>query len=89
MHDGQVDRHSDFLYIFEGNIPLHILTMRGNYQLRVDLEDWDGNKSFANYQIFRIGSPLDIYWLEIAGYSGTAGKSKKQSHNGSTMMFHY
>lgn len=72
-----------YLIYFAGNIPLHILTFRNNYKLRIDPEDREGNKSYANYQLFRIGSPLDLYKFEVVGYSGTAGTA----HSAMAVLF--
>ena len=49
--------------------------MNGDYKLRVDLEDNNGVKVYAEYSIFKVNSEADLYRLIIAGYSGTAGNS--------------
>ena len=42
--------------------------------LRVDLEDFDGNRSYAEYTSFRIGDAESNYTLSIdSNYYGTAG----------------
>ena len=60
--------------IFEGNFPLFIITSQGHHELRVDLEDWEGNTRFAKYRIFNIGHPAELYNLTTLGYTGDAGK---------------
>ncbi|XP_043209075.1 angiopoietin-related protein 7-like [Amphibalanus amphitrite] len=50
------------------------LTSSGRrYELRIDLEAFDGNRSYATYQQFRISSEEDGYTLSCTDYSGTAG----------------
>ncbi|XP_021967106.1 techylectin-5B isoform X2 [Folsomia candida] len=54
---------------------IHALTKAGYTQLRVDLEDWEGNKAYAMYNEFKVGGALDKYNLTVGGYNGTAGDS--------------
>ena len=63
----------DVAQFVSGNYQLNIITTNGNYELRVDLEDWEGNTSFAEYKIFRISDNLQKYTLNVDGYFGTAG----------------
>lgn len=37
------------------------LTSRGNYSLRVDLQDWEGNEAYAQYAHFQLGSEGQLY----------------------------
>ena len=62
------------IYLFEGNLPLFTITRQGHHELRVDLEDWEGNTRFAKYRIFNIGHPAELYKLTALGYTGDAGK---------------
>ncbi|XP_064103455.1 techylectin-5B-like [Macrobrachium nipponense] len=68
-----------------GNILLWALTNVDNetsYELHIELEDWSGNRRFARYRGFRIGSERDAYRLYHANvYFGNAGDSM-YSHNG-------
>ncbi|XP_035684868.1 ficolin-2-like [Branchiostoma floridae] len=67
-----------------GNDMLHQLTSQAQYELRVDLEDFEGNSAYAQYQVFTVGSKADQYRLNVGGYSGTAGDSIAPAHhNGS------
>ena len=61
---------------FIGNEMLYLLTSKRNYKLRIDLEDFEGNKRFASYETFSISSSANNYTLEVDGYSGDAGKCK-------------
>ncbi|XP_063420834.1 ficolin-1-like [Mytilus trossulus] len=52
---------------------IYRMTMNDNYKLRVDLEDNNGTKVYAEYSTFKLNSEADLYRLIIAGESGTAG----------------
>ena len=55
---------------------IHRFTKEGsNNTLRVDLGDFEGNTSYAQYSTFSIGDNTTYYTLTIGGYSGTAGDS--------------
>uniref|UniRef100_A0A6J0UVX8 Angiopoietin-4 isoform X1 n=1 Tax=Pogona vitticeps TaxID=103695 RepID=A0A6J0UVX8_9SAUR len=56
-----------------GNEAVHLLTSQGAYSLRVELQDWEGNRAFAQYEKFRLGSERQRYRLFLKGYTGTAG----------------
>ena len=58
-----------------GNELLHRLTKERPMQLRIDLEDFDGNTAYALYNEFQVGAEEDKYRLHVFGYSGTAGDS--------------
>ena len=45
------------------------------YELRVDMEDFDGEKRHAAYHVFRIAPEVDGYRLSVSNYTGTAGDS--------------
>ena len=52
------------------------------HSIRVDLGDFDGNTSYAQYTTFSVGDSTTEYNLTIGGYSGTAGDALIKSHNG-------
>ncbi|KAM9315163.1 fibrinogen-like protein 1 [Pholidichthys leucotaenia] len=56
-----------------GNDPLHYLTSQGNYEMRVDMEDFEGNQRFAEYKNFRVDDEKDQYQLHLGEYLGNAG----------------
>ena len=58
-----------------GNDNLHRLTTTDEVILRVDLEDFEGQKVYAEYMSFKVADAADKYKLLIAVYSGTAGNS--------------
>ncbi|XP_078686985.1 microfibril-associated glycoprotein 4-like [Branchiostoma floridae x Branchiostoma belcheri] len=70
-----------------GNDKLHQLISQAQYELRVDLEDFEGNSVYAQYQVFTVGSEAEHYTLTVGNYTGTAAgtyksKTMDSSHNG-------
>jgi len=66
------------LLLCAGNDNLHLMTSIKPQRLRVDLGDWEGNTSYAEYNNFTVGSAADKYRLASLGtYTGTAGKKPK------------
>ena len=43
--------------------------------LRVDLEDFEGNITYAEYNTFKVAHAADNYRLTLEEYNGTAGDS--------------
>ncbi|XP_035775694.1 kinesin-related protein 8-like [Anopheles albimanus] len=66
-----------------GNENIYMLTNNEDYSLRVELEDFEGNKRYAQYSHFKIHSEQDYYKLEIDGYEGNAGDSLNDPWYGS------
>ncbi|XP_062567872.1 uncharacterized protein LOC134230101 [Saccostrea cucullata] len=64
-----------------GNEAIHLLTKRKEHELRVDLQKFTGEKAFAKYSKFTVGSESQKFKLTATGYSGTAGDSLAW-HNG-------
>eukprot|EP00105_Crassostrea_gigas_P000190 XP_011411909.1 PREDICTED: ryncolin-1-like isoform X1 [Crassostrea gigas] len=58
-----------------GNENIHLLTERTSQELRVDLQKFSGEKAYAKYSTFTVGSESQKYKLTVGGYSGTAGDS--------------
>ncbi|XP_078578115.1 uncharacterized protein LOC144863027 [Branchiostoma floridae x Branchiostoma japonicum] len=58
-----------------GNDNLYRLAVQKVYQLRVDMEDVEGNTAYAAYSTFAISPESQNYKLHIGTYSGTAGDS--------------
>ena len=61
------------LLFVSGNQPLKTILAQGYYELRVDLEDWEGTQIFAQYNVFDIGNFAEDYRLSVGVYSGNAG----------------
>jgi hypothetical protein len=49
---------------------LHRITTSRRYKLRINLEDFKGNKRYAEYRSFHVGSEHDGFRLSIGAYSG-------------------
>ena len=49
---------------------IHRLTSQTNNKLRVELEDFDGNTSYAEYDMFTVSSEASNYQLSLGTYSG-------------------
>lgn len=66
----------DFIaHILTGLENLHQLTRRRNYELRVDLQDFDGSSVYAYYSYFSVDSEAEGYRLHVRGFiSGGAGE---------------
>ncbi|XP_021141555.2 fibrinogen-like protein 1 isoform X2 [Columba livia] len=58
-----------------GNKNLHYLTSQGNYTLRIDLTDFEGERRFAQYARFGVAGEERSYEMSCGEYSGTAGDS--------------
>ena len=58
-----------------GNDNLHRLTAADDVMLRVDLEAFDGNITYAEYTTVKVADEADKYQLLVEGYNGTAGDS--------------
>ncbi|XP_043937478.1 ficolin-2-like [Protopterus annectens] len=97
--DGSVDFHRSWNVYKEGfgnqlsefwlgNENIHQLTKTGNFELRVDLEDFANVKTYATYSSFRIHGASDLYRLELGEFvEGTAGDSLTY-HNGQPFSTH-
>ena len=68
--------NTDFLssQFWIGNVKIHALLSQGAYELRIDLEDFNGNTAYAKYSTFSIGDENSNFKLNANGYSGTAGQ---------------
>merc|ERR1712226_605908 len=64
-----------------GNDNINLLTSQADQELRVDLEDFEGNIGYSTYNSFSVGSVSDGYRLHVSGYNGTAGDSLFYNNN--------
>ena len=63
------------MFVFSGLESLFHLTQSRNIELRVDMEDFSGNKAFARYSSFSIESESQGYKLHVSGFTdGGAGQ---------------
>ncbi|XP_066014593.1 ficolin-2-like [Pocillopora verrucosa] len=58
-----------------GNDYLHRLTASASMAFRIDMEDYEGDRRFAEYTTFAVANESDNYRVTIDGYRGTAGDS--------------
>ncbi|XP_042286518.1 fibrinogen like 1B [Thunnus maccoyii] len=56
-----------------GNENMYSLLSEGQNLVKIDLMDWDGQRSYAFYENFRITDEADKYRLQYELYSGKAG----------------
>ncbi|XP_063333182.1 fibrinogen-like protein 1 [Pelmatolapia mariae] len=56
-----------------GNEPLHHLTSQGNYDLRINMEDFEGTERYAEYKSFKVDGEQDQYQLHLGEFTGNAG----------------
>jgi len=70
-----------------GNELLSQLTLTGRYKLKFDLQSRSNTNNWyhAEYSTFRVLTEADNYRLQVAGYSGKAGRNALSYQNG--MMF--
>ncbi|XP_053097774.1 microfibril-associated glycoprotein 4 isoform X1 [Pangasianodon hypophthalmus] len=67
---------------------IHLLTLKKNYELRVDLEDFEGTKVYAKYKSFgispmAINAELDGYKLHVSGFEDGGAGDSLSYHSGS------
>uniref|UniRef100_A0A667XKZ7 Fibrinogen-like protein 1 n=1 Tax=Myripristis murdjan TaxID=586833 RepID=A0A667XKZ7_9TELE len=67
--DGFGDMESQSGEFWLGNDNLHYITAQGDYSLRINMEDFQGNQRYADYKNFKV----DQYRLTFGSYLGTAG----------------
>lgn len=65
-----------------GNDRLSMLTNQDLYQLRVDLEDFDGQKRFAQYYSIQVANELDKYRLTLGIYMKGDADDSLSGHSG-------
>ncbi|KAK8385822.1 hypothetical protein O3P69_016537 [Scylla paramamosain] len=54
---------------------IHQLTQSGDYEMRVDLQDWANETRWAKYEHFSLSNEEHNYTLSLGDYEGTAGNS--------------
>ena len=58
-----------------GNDYLHRLTASASMAFRIDMEDYEGDRRFAEYTTFAVADESVDYRVTIDGYRGTAGNA--------------
>lgn len=70
------DDHHCLTDYLSGLETMHLLTQAKNYELRVDMEDFEGQKVFAQYSSFSVGPETDGYRLSLGSFTkGAAGET--------------
>lgn len=72
-------KHRSIFVLFIGNEYIHLLTTRTKNELRVDLQKFSGEKAYAKYSKFSVGSESEKYKIVVGGYSGNAGEMSNHS----------
>lgn len=78
--DGFGDMQAEQGEFWLGNENLHHITAQGNYTLRINLEDFDGNQRYAEYKTFKVADEKDHYQLTFGAFVGTAGDALSGSY---------
>ncbi|KXJ08511.1 ficolin-2 [Exaiptasia diaphana] len=60
---------------------IHAMTSLGKFRLRVDLEDFEGNTRYAEYDSFSVADEADNYRASIGNYTGSAADSLTNPDN--------
>ncbi|CAL4066092.1 unnamed protein product [Meganyctiphanes norvegica] len=60
---------------------IHGITQRHHQVLRIELQDWDGNIGWAEYQGMWIHSETELYRLHVGHYTGNVGDSLAYHNN--------
>ncbi|XP_076143662.1 microfibril-associated glycoprotein 4-like [Alosa pseudoharengus] len=61
---------------------LHQLTRNKPHELRVDMEDFEGNRVFARYSSFSVASEEHGYKLTVSGFTNGGAGDSLTRHNG-------
>ncbi|XP_051276091.1 microfibril-associated glycoprotein 4-like isoform X2 [Dicentrarchus labrax] len=61
---------------------IHQLTRQRNYELLVNMEDFDGKKVFARYSSFSVDAECDGYQLHVSGFTNGGAEDSLTYHNG-------
>ena len=61
------------LLYFPGTRNIHRITQQGHYELRIDLEDFEGNTRYALYKDVSVAASRTNFHLGVGKYSGDAG----------------
>ncbi|KAI4890781.1 hypothetical protein NFI96_012791, partial [Prochilodus magdalenae] len=58
------------------------MTLRKKYELRVDMEDWEGGSVFAQYSSFSVDPERFGYTLHVSGFRNGGAGDSMNTHNG-------
>ncbi|XP_013876856.1 microfibril-associated glycoprotein 4 [Austrofundulus limnaeus] len=60
---------------------IHQLTSRQNYELLVNVEDFEGNAKFAFYSLFKVDTEFEGYRLHVTGFNSSGGAGDSLYHH--------
>lgn len=60
---------------------LYYLTRNRKTELRVDMEDFEGNKAYARYTSFQVSPECEGYKLRVSGFINRGGAGDSLSHH--------
>ena len=60
--------------LFAGLEIVHNLTSQADYELWINLKDFDLNEKYARYDKFSLGDAASNYVLNVGDYKGNAGR---------------
>ncbi|XP_045557875.1 microfibril-associated glycoprotein 4-like [Salmo salar] len=66
---------------------MHLLTMRKTYELRVDMEDFEGKKVYAQYSSFSVGPEAEGYPLKLGSFKDGGAGDSMTHHSGQKSLF--
>ena len=80
------DLNTEFCY---GLAPIHCLTQRGQWEMRVDYQFNNKTWSYLHYNQFSVGSASEEYPLTVGGFTGvgTDWFNQSNSHNGMEVLY--
>ena len=76
--EGFGDLNNDF---WAGLELMHVLTQRGQWEMRVDYQKNDKTWSYLHYNQFSVGNASEEYPLTVGGFTGV-GSDRFANHNG-------
>ena len=81
------------LFFPAGLKQIHALSIQGNYELRIDLEDFENSTAYAQYGTFGVGlfsvdPDDDGYPLTVGDYSGNAGMRRIPNKHFSSKIYY-
>ena len=75
-----VHTYTHTYYVAAGNDYIHDLTSNRQYELRVDLDDFENESRYAVFSTFAVASEADKYAMTLGTYNGTAGNISCTTH---------
>ncbi|XP_034449782.1 microfibril-associated glycoprotein 4-like isoform X5 [Hippoglossus hippoglossus] len=61
---------------------IYLLTLSKSYELRIEMEDFEGAKAFVHYSSFTVGPEHEGYTLTFSGFKDGGAGNSLSSHNG-------